>query len=500
MLLIGAVMAASCSDFLDQSDPNKVSTSGFFHNENDVLKAINGVYQGLRSGNALGEGSTQYIEERSDNIANQDNQSSNGNQFQFADYSLLATNPNVKNFWTGLYTVVARANFVLSHIDEVTFADQNLYKEYLAEAKFLRATAYFHLVRIWGDVPFSTKQIASFDELEAHTHRESKAVVYAQIVRDLTEALDSGSLPVLQGADGKGRTCKAAVAGLLGQVYLTMATTLEGADRAADLRQAQKYLTDCYNMRTFGSLSEIPYSEVFDVAKKGTCPELIFQIVYVQGDQNYYSGKARSNQPRDMIGTISKFKSTGVSFLPGDIIREYEKNDPRTEWSVMWSEESNSHFISKFRDLSDSAGELGYGGNDWIVMRYADIMLLLAETEMLLGNDAAATALLDEVRARAGMPSYAAMQSDADYSAKYPTLKLAILHERRIELAFENHRWYDLLRCFTIGELQAYMHAKERNDFGRTNPHNFGPKDLYFPIPFDEWKLDPEKMYQNAGY
>jgi len=133
-------------------------------------------------------------------------------------------------------------------------------------------------------------------------------------------------------------------------------------------------------------------------------------------------------------------------------------------------------------------------------MRYADIMLLLAETDMLLGENAAAIALLDEVRARAGMPPYAEMRSDADYQTKYPTLKLAILHERRVELAFENHRWYDLLRCFTIVELQSYMHAKVRNDFGRTNPQNFGSKDLYFPIPFDEWKLNPEKMYQNPGY
>jgi hypothetical protein len=489
----------SCSDFLDQKNPNKITASEYFQNENDVLRAINGIYRSIRDNYCLGEGSTAYTEERSDNISTQDNQSSAGEPFQFGDFSLLPTNTFLKTHWTRMFTAIANANFVLTYIDDVKFADENLYKQYRAEARFLRALVYFHVVRKWGDVPLSTTHLTSPDEVSEHTFREKQEIVYEQIVEDLIESLDAGSLPDFQPASGKGRTCKAAINALLGQVYLTMATTLNDGQRQSNLEQAKKYLTDAYNMRTFGDLKEIPYEDVFDPDRKGVCPELIFQIVYIRGDKDYSSSKARGNQPRDSR-LLSQYASTGSVFLPSDLIKEYEEDDIRKEWSVQYSDYSNSYYIAKFRDASAGAGTLGYGGNDWILMRYADVMLLLAETHMQLGEETAAIGLLNQVRERACLPSYQDMQNNAEYKSKYPTLKLAVLHERRVELAFENHRWYDLLRCFTLTELETFFHNKTRTDFGISNPMNFGKKDLYYPIPFDEWKLNPEGMYQNEGY
>jgi hypothetical protein len=95
------------------------------------------------------------------------------------------------------------------------------------------------------------------------------------------------------------------------------------------------------------------------------------------------------------------------------------------------------------------------------------------------------------LRSRYGNPAY---------TAKFPTLKLAILHERRVELAFEHHRWFDLQRFFTTDELVAYFKSKAQADFGSAQLANFTTKDRYYPIPFDEYKLDPAKMYQNPGY
>lgn len=489
----------SCNDFLDQKDPNKITASEYFQNENDVLRAVNGVYRSIRDNYCLGEGSTAYTEERSDNISTQDNQSSAGEPFQFGDYSLLPTNTYLKTHWTRMFTAIANANFVLTYIDDVKFSDENLRKQYKAEAKFLRALVYFHVVRKWGDVPLSVTHLTSSDEVAQYTFREKKEKVYEQIIKDLTESLDAGSLPDLQPVSGKGRTCKAAINALLGQVYLTMATTLDDGQRQNYLGSAKKHLTDAYNMRTFGKLNEIPYRDVFDVEKKDTCPELIFQIVYIRGDKDYSSSKARGNQPRDSR-LLSQYNSTGTVFLPSDLVKEYEEDDIRKEWSVQYSVYSNSYYIAKFRDTSAGAGTLGYGGNDWVLMRYADVMLLLAEIDMHLGDEAGAVGLLNQVRERAGLPHYEDMQNDADYKSKYPTLKLAILHERRVELAFENHRWYDLLRNFNISELETFFHSKTRTDFGLSNPMNFGKKDLYYPIPFDEWKLNPEGMYQNEGY
>ncbi|MDR0574945.1 MAG: RagB/SusD family nutrient uptake outer membrane protein [Tannerella sp.] len=489
----------SCSDFLDRENPNKITASEYFRNENDVLRAINGIYRSIRDNYCLGEGSTAYTEERSDNISTQNNQSNAGEPFQFGDFSLLPANTFLKTHWTRMFAAIANANFVLTYIDDVKFADENLYKQYKAEARFLRALVYFHVVRKWGDVPLNTTHLTSPEEVAEHTFREKQETVYKQIVKDLVESLDAGSLPDFQPASGKGRTCKAAINALLGQAYLTMAATLNDGQRQSNLEQAKKYLTDAYNMRTFGDLKEVPYEDVFDVDKKGVCPELIFQIAYIRGDKDYNSSKARGNQPRDSR-LLSQYASTGSVFLPSDLIKEYEEGDIRKEWSVQYSDYSNSYYIAKFRDASAGAGTLGYGGNDWILMRYADVMLLLAETHMQLGEETAAIGLLNQVRERAHLPGYQEMQNNAGYKSKYPTLKLAILHERRVELAFENHRWYDLLRCFTVTELETFFHNKTRTDFGISNPMNFGKKDLYYPIPFDEWKLNPEGMYQNEGY
>jgi len=501
-IFIGLILASfACNDFLDQENPNKTSVESYFQNENDVERALNGAYQSIRSNYLLGERSTAYSEERSDNMGRLDNQSSSGEPFQFTDFSLLPSNTYLKNHWSAHFEAISRTNFALHGIETVNFVDEDTRARYRSEALFLRALIYFQLVRKWGDVPLVTSYLFTTDEIETHTFREKKEAVYTQIVKDLTNALNS-NLPDHQPISGKGKASKAAINGLLGQVYLTMYATLEEGDKQAYLNNAKKYLLDAYNVRKFIQLREIPYKDVFDVEKKSTNPEIIFQIVYIQGDKDYYSSVAQANQAKGE--TInSQYKSTGAgTFVNPDLVKEYEEGDLRKEWSVKYASNAvaRNWFITKFRDTSAAAGTLGYGGNDWIVMRYADIILMLAEVEMYLGNNTAAISYLNQVRERAQMPSYEEMQKNADYKTKYLTLKLAILHERRVELAFENHRWYDLLRFFSPNELVQYMHGKNQDDYGISNLLNFGTKDIYYPIPFDEVKLNPEKMYQNPGY
>ncbi|HEV7383195.1 MAG TPA: RagB/SusD family nutrient uptake outer membrane protein, partial [Dyadobacter sp.] len=350
-------------------------------------------------------------------------------------------------------------------------------------------------------VPLVTKPLNSLDDVQANTFREKQDVVYQQIVQDLKDALSS-TLPNTQTAATKGKVTKAAVNALLGQVYLTMATTQDQANRVAHLNEAKTYLTACYNMRSFGMLKEIPYADVFDVAKKSTVPEIIFQIVNRQGDINFSSSIARNNQA---IGETvnSLFASTGAGGnVTPDLVLDYEEQDVRKDFSVKFANASivRDYFITKYRDASTAAGVQGFGGNDWILIRYADVILMLAEVNMYLGDEQTAIGFLDQVRERSGLPLYAASVRNETYRAKYPTLKLAILHERRTELAFENHRWFDLLRFFNNDELVAYFKAKDQANFGLAKLSNFGTKDRYYPIPFDENKLDPIKMYQNPGY
>ncbi|WP_462267037.1 RagB/SusD family nutrient uptake outer membrane protein [Mucilaginibacter sp.] len=499
-LAAGMAIFQSCKkDFLNESDPNAITVDESYKTPNDVLLAVNGIYQSLRSSNNIGESSDLWTDQRSDDTGTNDNQSNAGEPFQFNNFSILPSNTYLKSHWVSLYTTITRANTVLSHIDQVTFTDNNQKLQYTAEAKFLRALIYFHLVRTWGDVPLVTKPLSA-TELTDATFREKQEVVYQQIVADLKEVINNSPLPNLQAPTG--RTSKAAANFLLGQVYLTMATTIDPANRQANLNSAKTYLTNAYNMRTFGALSSIPYTDVFDVSKKTTCPELIFQIVNIQGDLTYSSPLAANNQAKGE--TINSKKVTsGVGYnVTRDLINEYETGDPRMAFSVKFANDATvkDWFVTKFRDNSDKATTNGYGGNDWILMRYADVILSLAEVNSYLGDNAAAISYLDQVRVRAGMPAYAVSLTNADYAARYPTLKLAILHERRVELAFEHHRWYDLIRTFNTNELVTYFKTKKQTDFGLAQLSNFNAKDRYYPIPFDEYKLNPDKMYQNPGY
>ncbi len=505
-LIIGCLTAltlfSACGkSFLEQTNPNAIPTQDFFESENDVLLAVNGAYQSLRSGDGLGENSGLYTDERSDDAGRNDNQSNAGEPFQFNDFSLLPSNTYLKTHWLGLFQIVSRANLVLTHIDEVTFLNPDNKTRYTAEAKFLRALAYLHLVRKWGDVPLVTKFLGTLDEVAANTFREKQEKVYAQIVADLKDAVNS-NLPAQATGDNRGRASKAAANALLGQTYLTMATTLDAANRTANLESARIALTAAWDARTFGTLKEIPYTDVFDVNKKGTCPELIFQIVNKQGDINFSSSIAANNQAKGETINSKKTMSGVGGNVTADLVKEYEEGDPRKDYSIKFANDASvkDYFITKFRDTSSAAGTSGYGGNDWVLIRYADVALMLAEVYMYQGNDAMAIQFLDQVRERAGVPAYATAKADPNYSNKFPTLKLAILHERRVELAFEHHRWFDLLRFFTIEDLATYMHAKNQADFGKAKLSNFGTKDRYYPIPFDEYKLDPVKMYQNPGY
>jgi hypothetical protein len=389
----------------------------------------------------------------------------------------------------------------LSNIDNITFGSPDTKAQYAAETKFIRALIYFHLVRQWGDVPLVTKQLVTLEEVTANTFREKKEKVYEQIVADLKDALNS-PLPNQQTGANKGRAGKAAANALLGQVYLTMATTLDAGARTQNLNSAKTYLDAAWAMRTFGALKDIPYTDVFDVNKKSTCPELIFQIVNKQGDINYSSSIAANNQAKgEKINSLKPSSGVGGN-VKLDLVKEYEEGDPRKDFSVKFANDATvkDWYITKFRDTSAVAGTSGYGGNDWILIRYADVALMLAEVNMYLADNATAITYLDMVRERAGVPLYNTAKADPNYSSKFPTLKLAILHERRVELAFEHHRMFDLLRFFTIDELVTYIHAKSQADYGKAKISNFGLKDLYYPIPFDEYKLDPVKMYQNPYY
>lgn len=498
--VVSFMLLAGCKkSFLEQTNPNAAPVEAGYTTENDIAINVNGVYQALRSSNCVGEGAQLWTDDRADDINTTDNQSNNGEPFQFTAFSLVPSNTYLYNHWSALYTPIARANLVLSFIDNVAFSSEDTKSQYKAEMKFIRAFMYFQLVREFGDVPMVTERLTNPDDALAFTRRVSRDSVYKQIVADLKDVLAS-PLPVVQPVANNGRASLQAANALLGQVYLTMATTLSDAPSSEYLNNARDYLLACYTQRTFGSLSEIPFPDVFDVTKKNSVPEIIWRISYRQGDANYSSGLARNNQAKgETINSLYPSQGSGGLFTQ-DLLNEFEANDIRTDFSVKYADATGKYFITKFRDASAAASTLGYGGNDWILIRYADVILNLAEVYMYLNDNAAAISYLNMVRARAGRPDYAVMMQDPAYASKYPTLKLAILHERRVELAFEHHRWHDLLRFFKPAELVTFFQAKDQAGYDNSPLSNITTKDYYFPIPLKETQLNPDGMPQNPGY
>lgn len=501
-----AILFCSCGKgLITQNNPYAVTPAQFYTSEGDVLLAINGAYNLMRNNNAMGEESDLFTDQRSDDTGTNDNQSNGGQPFQFGNYSIDPTNVYLENHWAAMYAAIAQCNSVLAGINQVKFTD-SLRGQYTAEAEFLRAMLLFDLVREWGDIPMSTVPLTTTAQIADSTFRVPQKQVYQQIITDLVNA-SNGGLPVVQPSGNRGHASRQAVNFLLGQVYLTRFATLDGGNSGAapnsDLDSANYYLTNCYNERTFTNLSGIPYTDVFSVAKKASCPENILQIVFIQGDINYYSHIAADAQALNFF-TNSLKPNTGVGYnVTHDLVNEYEAGDPRAAYSITYDTSSSIRdwFVSKFRDTSSTAGKTGYGGNDWILMRYADVVLMLAEVNMYQGNTAQAVAYVDMVRTRAGLPTYeVSSTTDPTYMQNFPTLKLAILHERRSELAFEHHRWFDLLRFFNINDLVAYMHSKNQASFGLAQLANFSTKDEYFPIPYSEYTINPVKMYQNQGY
>ena len=230
LFAMGILTFPSCTDFLTENDPNHIVAENYFSTENDVERAVNGAYMALRSGYCMGEGSTAYTEERSDNAGRWDNQSAAGEPFQFTDFSLLPSNTYLKSHWNAMFSTINNANFAIKGAEEVTFEDEAQRNEYLAEAKFVRALAYFDVVRKWGDAPLVTQYLSTPDEINAAAHRVDKSEIYALIVEDLKFGVDKNALPGYMEAE-RGRANKEAAEGLLGKVYLTMAHVLDDGKR-----------------------------------------------------------------------------------------------------------------------------------------------------------------------------------------------------------------------------------------------------------------------------
>ena len=244
------------------------------------------------------------------------------------------------------------------------------------------------------------------------------------------------------------------------------------------LREAIEKLSAAWDLRKFGELASVPYSTIWDLSTQKSCVESIFQVNYLQGNAdlgsvwNYLFGPEDAGVTSQKKGELQNVTTRSVydSFEPGDIRRTFLRATNKAGQTY--------YHTMKYADLE--CGANGYGGNNWIVLRYADVALMLAEAYYWSGAKPTAEIWLNKVRERAGLNDWAG-----------DDLRQGIYDERMHEFMQEGLRWQDVLRMYDRAEMLEH--------FGAINS-NFSEKDLLLPIPYNERNLNPEGLYQNPGY
>lgn len=469
---------SSCSDFLEQNPQTDLSENDFYKTADDILSAVNGVYSSLQEGDIYGN---WYVfgEIPSDNTRNQLSGSVT-TQNEFDQFYIDTQNSMIANFWKAAYKVINRTNTVLGRIDGIEI-NTELANRYKLECKFIRALMYFNLVRVYGDVPLVLKEISiseSYDIL-----REPKENVYNQIIADLKEAQD---LPVSYSTAEDGRATQGAAKALLANVYMTLHKYAEAETILAEIINSGQY---SLLENTPGSLNIDGYKNVFSPVNHNS-KEGIFEIQFLKGGYGEGSNYANNFAPENSGTNVVAVGGTGGNNIPEmDIYNAYEEGDLRRDFSMSLGYYDNrknnewveSRYVCKFMDVPYQNND---ASNNYPVIRYADVILMYAEALNQNGKTAEACKYLNMTRRRGfGYQTTETSPVDLQTTDK-AQFALMVEQERRVELAFENHRWFDLIRT---GRAVEVMKSKEFS-LNETN--------LICPIPQKQIDVNP-KLTQN---
>lgn len=467
--------ATACKDsFLEQVPLSERSEVNFYKTTADFNNAVIGVYATLKNPGLYGNGSgaifsmAEIISDNTDLGVTR--QSVNASIFELDDYLITISNATVGASWTGHYLGIARANAILDRLPNAPIPQANK-DRFEGEAKFMRAVFYFNLVRFFGDVQLITSEITSPYGANAIT-RSPASQVYELIVSDLKVAEEK--LPTAIPVAEAGRASRWAAKSLLGKVQLTL--------RQHDNATAKlKEVIDSKAHELMPSYASVFAPTTSFIANK----EVIFAAQYVGGQigqgSDMWSNWAPFNAGTVLLGTGGG-GGGGFNRPTADLVKTYEAGDLRKDASLLTTYKNAQGkdvvdaYVVKFRQQ----GALNADSDvDFPILRYADVLLMCAEALNEQGKAAEALPLLNQVRKRAGLTDKAAL-SQAE-------MRLALEQERRVELAFENHRWFDLVRT------DRYMTVLTGKGL------NVLAYQKQYPIPQREVDLN-KALTQNQGY
>lgn len=502
-LLVAILILSSCSeDFLNLAPQYYPNEATFFKTKEQFAQAVNGIYASLR-GISARQG---YLmgEMRADNTHYTRYKADRGLHIQYreniADFIVDDQNQWTNEMYYSCYAGIAKANTVIGRIS-TSGLPQDFQDEVMGQAKFMRAFLYFNLVQYYGEIPLYVDEVASSDN--AFLPRSSVEEVYTTIIGDVKEAIEK--LPVVKFPQN-GSATRGAAKMLYAYVLMTKTTR--------DYAGAEAQLKDIIGM----GYELIPsYADVFDTSKKNG-KESIFEIQYQMGDQGqqsdwlyYFIPKTTNAEMITGIPDCSTLLTGGWNIPTPEMIASYEAGDKRVDPSIAIAagtlDGANTlvvkdvlkvgdpkikeypvsyPFINKYRHAHAKQENTD---DNWPVYRYADALLLMAECLVEQGRAPEAATYVNQVRSRAGLLAATTITADV------------VANERRHELAFENHRWFDLIRTGkAIEVMTAYSkYIKQIDPELPERTYQIKKEYLLFPIPYRERQINSQ-LTQNPGY
>lgn len=463
--------------FLDVPPQGQQPSEEFWKTEDDATKAVNAMYGNLRTWNNVAFAPIAVESLGSDDTEKGSSASDASFLNKFDDFTATSTEGQLQDFWAGQYQNINLANQVLDNVPPIPM-DEALKNRYLAEAKFIRAYSYFRLVRAFGGVPLRLKLPA--DASEYNIPRASKEEIYAAIEQDLTDA--AAVLPQTYPAKDLGRVTKGAALALHAKVAMYQ-------------NKWDQVLNLTNQVMTLGYSLFPDYEKQFRIENENNS-ESVFEIQakYVQGNCDVSS--SQYSQVQGVRGSTGG--GWGFNVPTQNLVDAFEEDDPRKEATIIFRGETtpqgdaipatgdNPMYNQKSYVPFSLFVECAEGSEQNIrVIRYADVLLMNAEAANELGNPTQAKASLNAVRARA-RGGNAAILPDVTTDDQ-GALREAIWHERRVELAMEFDRFFDLVRqgrAATVLAGKGFVAGKNE----------------VWPIPQNEIDLSAGTLTQNPGY
>lgn len=505
--LIGLIPFASCKKFLDDKPQTALTTGNAYSTAKDFENAIAGCYNIFYGSDYYQWENVMLSDVRSDNAY-----PGGGNEESFYDYDrfiLPASNTHSYAHWKALYNGIARCNVLLNKIESAT--DPALTAErkaqIIGEASFLRAYHYYHLVKLYGGVPLELESNTA-DPNKTRKARSSEKDVYDQIVRDLETAAanlpdsyngPSGSATANTPAVNKSRATKGAANAMLAKAWaqrsdrdytkvLQYCNAVIGSSAGYALMSSYADVFDGNHDYNSESILEIPYEEGnWDASCWGTqlylAPEDGWQKYCVPSKDLVAAYTAAGDNVR---------KNANILFLTRDV-----NGDPISWADENWNPCQDVNTPTPFNYKQKHAGGWA-SGDDFYLLRLADIILLKAEAQNETGSYAAAATTMNLIRSRVGLAGVT--------GTSQAQMRTAILLERRLELAFEAQRWDDLVR---LGVATTVMQGLQEYTYSCSGGNPSSPVRMDYshctqqrwimPIPLVEMNANP-KLVQNPGY